>query len=70
MPIYEFKCNTCKKEFETIVTSFSKIASVKCEQCGSTDISRLPSTVNSKVKQTGSLPMASAGNCRSKSGFS
>ena len=69
MPIYEFKCNTCKAEFETIVASFTKVDTVKCTQCGSADISRMLSTVNSKVKKSGSLPLAPPG-CRSKSGFS
>ncbi len=70
MPIYEFKCNICKKEFEALVSSFSNIESVKCEQCSSPDITRVPSSVNSKVKKSGSIPLASAPGCRKGSGFS
>ncbi len=71
MPIYEFKCTTCHAEFETIVASSAKTEGVKCTQCGSSDISRILSTVNSKIKRTGSLPMAAPSTgCRSKSGFS
>ena len=70
MPIYEFKCNACKKEFETIVSSFSNIQSVTCEQCGSQDITRVLSPVNSKVNKSGSLPLASTAGCRKGSGFS
>ena len=71
MPIYEFKCAACKAEFESIVASFAKVAGIKCEQCGSPDVQRIPSTVNSKIKRTGSLPVAAPPpGCRSKSGFS
>jgi putative FmdB family regulatory protein len=70
MPIYEFKCNTCTTEFETIVTSFAEVGGVKCKQCGSSDISRMLSTVNSTIKKTGTIPAAAPPNCRSKSGFS
>jgi putative FmdB family regulatory protein len=69
MPIYEFKCNACKEEFETIVASFTKVDTVKCSQCGSADVSRMLSTVNSKVKKSGAIPAAPP-SCRSKSGFS
>ncbi len=70
MPIYEFKCNTCSSEFETIVASFADVATVKCEQCGSADITRVPSAVHGKVNKSGSIPLASASGCRAKSGFS
>ena len=55
MPIYEFKCNTCKAEFETIVASFAKVDTVKCIQCGGADISRILSTVNSRVEKSGAF---------------
>ncbi len=35
MPIYEFKCEECGKEFEKFVISYSQISSVKCPECGS-----------------------------------
>jgi putative FmdB family regulatory protein len=71
MPIYEFKCNTCAAEFEAIVASFSKVNEVTCGKCGSVDINRILSTVNSKVKRGGSFPAAAPPpGCRSKSGFS
>ncbi len=36
MPIYEFKCNACGKEFEEIVTS--KDNSIGCPECESSDV--------------------------------
>ena len=71
MPIYEFKCTACQVEFETIVASSARVDEVKCEQCGSPDVHRILSTVNSKTKRTGSQPLAAPPTaCRSKSGFS
>lgn len=70
MPIYEFKCKSCHREFESLVASFSAVDTVKCEQCGSSDITRILSTVNSKVQRTGSVPTSASPGCRSKSGFS
>ncbi|MDR3629569.1 MAG: zinc ribbon domain-containing protein [Desulfocapsaceae bacterium] len=69
MPIYEYKCNSCAKVFETIVTSASTTEEIQCIHCGSTDIIRLPSTVNS-IKKAAALPNAVPQACRAKSGFS
>ncbi len=35
MPIYEFKCQECGKEFEKFLLSYSQISQVKCPECGS-----------------------------------
>ncbi len=35
MPMYEFRCEECGKEFERFVVSFSQVSSVKCPECGS-----------------------------------
>ncbi|MEO2068976.1 MAG: zinc ribbon domain-containing protein [Desulfurobacteriaceae bacterium] len=40
MPIYEFKCEECGKEFEKFVVSFSKISEVKCPECGSSKVAK------------------------------
>ncbi len=40
MPIYEFKCEDCGKEFEKFVVSFSQIDSVKCPECGSSNVKK------------------------------
>jgi len=41
MPIYEFRCRRCGRQFETLVRG---AAAEVCEQCTSTDLERLPSS--------------------------
>ena len=71
MPIYEFVCNKCGKEFETILSS-TDISAVTCEACKSLDVKKILSTGSFKVgggsaSLSSSLP--AAGAC-GKSGFS
>jgi len=40
MPIYEFKCENCKKEFEKFLISASKINEVKCPFCNSKEVKK------------------------------
>ena len=40
MPIYEYVCQACKKEFETIRPMSQKDAAIACEKCGSEDVKR------------------------------
>ncbi|MCB1503472.1 MAG: zinc ribbon domain-containing protein [Hyphomicrobiaceae bacterium] len=37
MPIYAFSCNSCKKEFETLVRSSD---TPECPSCGSTELTQ------------------------------
>lgn len=37
MPIYGFSCNSCSKEFETLVRSFER---PECPSCGSCDLTQ------------------------------
>ncbi|MCP3941857.1 MAG: zinc ribbon domain-containing protein [Desulfobacteraceae bacterium] len=55
MPIYEYKCNTCKKDFETLVMGRTK---PQCPGCDSQDLSRLMSTCGfvSKSATQGGAP--------------
>lgn len=43
MPIYEYRCNDCGKEFSLLILNLREPASVKCTGCGSASISRLMS---------------------------
>ncbi|MBW2057960.1 MAG: hypothetical protein JRJ26_10740 [Deltaproteobacteria bacterium] len=43
MPIYEYRCNDCGKEFSLLVLNPREPTRVKCEDCGSPNISRLMS---------------------------
>ena len=57
MPIYEFKCEDCGKEFEKFVVSFSQIDSVKCPECGSGNVKKKVSACSVGGSST------SAGSC-------
>lgn len=39
MPIYEYRCNACKAEFEKLV--FGSNPEVVCEKCGSANTEKL-----------------------------
>lgn len=41
MPIYEFRCNACRKKTTALVMVRSKIDEVRCSACGSADLERL-----------------------------
>jgi len=56
MPIYEFKCEDCGKEFEKFVVSFSQINSVKCPECGSDNVRK-------KVSACSVGGSSDSGNC-------
>lgn len=72
MPIYEFKCKECGKEFEELVLSSSQ--EVECPACESGDVERLMSRC--RVKSGGfspdlgqaSAPSSSSGGCAGCSG--
>jgi len=48
MPIYEFICNNCGEEFETILPS-TDISAVTCDACKSQDVKKMLSTGSFKV---------------------
>jgi putative FmdB family regulatory protein len=50
MPIYEYQCNVCQKEFEALVLGKDTPA---CPGCDSHDLSRLMSTCGFVSKSTG-----------------
>ncbi|MFQ6019426.1 MAG: FmdB family zinc ribbon protein [Dehalococcoidia bacterium] len=45
MPIYEYRCNRCRRRSSTFVRSMEAPAQPSCSHCGSTDLSRLFSRV-------------------------
>jgi len=45
VPIYEFRCNACRKGTSAFTRSISTPISASCEHCGSADVSRLFSRV-------------------------
>ncbi len=45
MPIYEYRCQACRKRTSVFVRSMSSKVKAKCEHCGSPKLSRLISRV-------------------------
>ena len=45
MPIYEYRCNSCRKRTAVFVRTVSSPAAPTCEHCGSEDVERLFSRV-------------------------
>jgi putative FmdB family regulatory protein len=59
VPLYEYTCRACAREFEALVRSD---AAASCPGCGSTDLDRLLSVVS--VGRTREAPAPSAcGTC-------
>ncbi|MBN1658789.1 MAG: zinc ribbon domain-containing protein [Anaerolineae bacterium] len=40
MPIYEYTCQECDKEFEKFVRSMTAQPEIKCPQCGSVHVKK------------------------------
>ena len=43
MPIYEYRCNTCRKRVSVLTLRVSEEVNPQCDRCGSKDLSRLMS---------------------------
>ena len=52
MPIYEFRCNACRRRTSVFTRSIGAPITAVCEHCGSTEVSRLISRV-AVVRQEG-----------------
>jgi len=60
MPLYEYNCQKCGKNFELLVNSQTEIA---CEYCGSKDVSKLMSTFAAQSGSTPEMPPCAGGCC-------
>jgi putative FmdB family regulatory protein len=43
MPIYEYLCRACRKKVTILTLRVSEVVELRCEHCGSADLSRLMS---------------------------
>ena len=41
MPIYEFRCNACRKKTTALVLVRARVGEVRCAACGSAELERL-----------------------------
>jgi putative FmdB family regulatory protein len=61
MPIYEYACRTCGKDFEVLVRGAEK---PECPHCRSTALDKLVSVAAGHVRQgKGAEPAPPAGSC-------
>jgi len=71
MPIFEYRCQDCKKLFEIIVTSSDASQEVTCPKCGGKKVTKTISAGNYRVGSgKSSIPAGALSGCSSRSGFS
>jgi putative FmdB family regulatory protein len=61
MPIYEYNCMDCGKEFEVLVSNDKE--KVVCPTCKKTNLKKLFSTFSSIVSKEQSLPSCATNKC-------
>jgi len=59
MPIYEYRCNKCHKEFECLVIGSNN--SISCPACNDKGVERMMSACS--FKSTGSYSSSSSSGC-------
>ncbi len=70
MPIYEFHCEDCGKNFESLVMIASALDSVTCKHCKSSNIKKMVSATSSQPATGTAIPAGALSGCSSRSGFS
>ncbi|MFO7986885.1 MAG: zinc ribbon domain-containing protein [Desulfatiglandaceae bacterium] len=55
MPIYEYKCRACKKEFQALIMNTQEQDTLMCPACGGRKMSRLISRVAYHVSEADRL---------------
>lgn len=70
MPIYEYVCKSCKKEFEAIRPISDKDAPIACEKCGGKKVRRKQSTFSARNESGIVAGTSSSCDCGSCSGGS
>jgi len=66
MPMYEFECDDCGKEFETLVRRESDIPAISCPACAGGRVTKMLSVPSAKVSAGPSLMPMNCGpgpNC-------
>jgi len=71
MPLYEYRCEDCKKLFEALVSSHVNADKVSCTACGSAKVKRTISAASFRLASGGSsIPSGALTGCSSRGGFS
>jgi len=64
MPIYEYRCNQCNREFSELFLSPKEIINVRCKHCHSRDLTKLISSFS--VHQTEESRLANFDTAKSR----
>ena len=70
MPIYEFHCEDCGKNFESLIMIASAVDNLTCKHCNSPNIKKMISATTSQPAKGSAIPAGALSGCSSKSGFS
>ena len=70
MPIYEYVCQKCNKEFEAIRSMSEKDKPLECEKCGSKKVKRKLALAHAQSGGSAVPGTSSSCNCGSCSGGS
>ncbi|MFH1350177.1 MAG: zinc ribbon domain-containing protein [Pseudomonadota bacterium] len=71
MPIYEFRCNECGRDFEQLVFASDGKINFICPSCGSNDTCKLMSSFScGSSSEVNGLGSSISSGCGSSGGFS
>ncbi|MBU0961911.1 MAG: zinc ribbon domain-containing protein [Proteobacteria bacterium] len=70
MPIYEFHCEDCGKNFESLVLIASAVNDLTCKHCNSSNIKKMISATSCQPAKGSPIPAGALSGCSSRSGFS
>lgn len=70
MPIYEFHCEDCGKNFESLIMIASAVDNLTCKHCNSPNIKKMISATTSQPAKGSAIPAGALSGCSSRSGFS
>jgi len=63
MPIYEYLCEDCGREFEELVRSAGASREVACPKCGGRNVGRQVSVFAARQGRTETPPLGGCGRC-------
>jgi|SRR5581483_6648853 len=55
MPVYEYRCNACRKVISIFQRRMDTVVAARCDRCGGADLQRLMSTFAFRKSAPGSL---------------
>jgi putative FmdB family regulatory protein len=70
MPLYEYQCNECGKEFEKMVPFSQANQSQTCPSCQCQDTHKKISTIAARGNSLNLTSVSSGSSCGSRGGFS